>query len=83
MERTNGEIRDTEEKVMRGFKIEDAPILKGYQVFHNFIRVHEGLKGKTPAQAVGIEVHGENKWETLIENASVNHHPAEKSLSAK
>jgi hypothetical protein len=28
------------------------------------------LKGKTPADACGIEVKGENKWKTLIENAS-------------
>ncbi len=47
MERINGEIRDRE-KVMRGLKKKDTPILKGYQIFHNFIRTHEGLDGKTP-----------------------------------
>ena len=69
MERLNGEIRDRE-KVMRGLKIPDTPILKGYQLFHNYIREHEGLKGKTPAEACGIEIEGENKWLTLIQNAS-------------
>ena len=39
-------------------------------MFHNFIRPHEGLDGKTPAEACGIEVKGENKWMTLIQNAS-------------
>lgn len=69
-ERINGEIRDRE-KVMRGLKKKDTPILKSYQIFHNFIRTHEGLEGKTPAEACGIEVVGENKWITLIQNASV------------
>jgi len=68
-ERFNGEIRDRE-KVMRGLKKEDSPILKGYQVFHNYIREHEGLDGKTPAEACGIKVEGKNKWLTLIQNAS-------------
>jgi len=68
MERLNGEIRDRE-KVMRGLKKKDTPILKGYQIFHNYIREHEGLKGKTPAEACGITVEGKNKWKTLIQNA--------------
>ena len=69
MERLNGEIRDRE-KVMRGLKKDDTPILRGYQIFHNFIRPHQGLKGKTPAEACGITVEGNNKWKTLIQNAS-------------
>lgn len=69
MERLNGEIRDRE-KVMRGLKKKDTPILTGYQIFHNYIREHEGLKGKTPAEACGITVQGKNKWITLIQNAS-------------
>lgn len=69
MERLNGEIRDRE-KTMRGLKKMDTPILKGYEIFHNYIRAHEGLNGKTPSEACGIEVNGENKWITLIQNAS-------------
>jgi putative transposase len=69
MERMNGEVRDRE-KVMRGLKKPDTPILTGYQLFHNYIRPHEGLGGKTPAEAAGIKVEGENKWLTLIQNAS-------------
>lgn len=64
-ERLNGEIRDRE-KVMRGLKSTVTPILDGYQIFHNYMRPHEALKGKTPAEACGIEVIGENKWITLI-----------------
>jgi hypothetical protein len=29
-----------------------------------------GLEGKTPAEAAGIEVKGDNKWLTIIQNAS-------------
>lgn len=69
MERMNGEVRDRE-NVMRGLKSMDTPILKGVQIYHNFIRPHEGLNGDTPADRVGIRVRGENKWITLIQNAS-------------
>jgi transposase-like protein len=69
MERLNGEIRDRE-KVMRGLKKPETPVIPGYQIYHNYIRPHEALEGKTPADACGIEVQGENKWITLIQNAS-------------
>jgi transposase-like protein len=69
MERFNGEVRDRE-KVMRGLKKKDTVILKGYQVFHNYIRPHEALDGRTPADLCGIEVKGKNKWLTIIQNAS-------------
>ena len=69
MERMNGEVRDRE-KVMRGLKNTDSAILSGYQLFHNYIRPHEGLDGKTSAEACGIKIKGENKWLTIIQNAS-------------
>lgn len=69
MERMNGEVRDRE-KTMRGLKTRNTAILSGYQLFHNYIRPHEGLEGKTPAEACGIKIEGENKWMTLIQNAS-------------
>ncbi len=71
MERMNGEIRDRE-KVMRGLKVEDTQILAGVQLFHNYIKPHEALNGRTPAEAAGIVVKGENKWLTLIQNASLS-----------
>ncbi|MGI0046349.1 MAG: IS6 family transposase [Nitrosotalea sp.] len=70
MERMNGEIRDRE-KVMRGIKKADTPILKGYEIYHNYLRPHQGLEGKTPSEACGIKIEGDNKWKTLIENASI------------
>jgi len=69
MERMNGEIRDRE-KVTRNLKTENSPILTGLQIFHNYIRPHMGLDGKPPADLAGIQVEGENKWLTLIQNAS-------------
>ena len=69
MERMNGEVRDRE-KVVRGVKSEESPLLKGSQIFHNFVRPHDGLNGITPAEAAGIKVEGGNKWMTFIQNAS-------------
>jgi putative transposase len=68
MERMNGEVRDRE-KVMRSLKKVDSPILTGYQMFHNYMRPHQALNGKTPAEMCGIEIGGDNKWKTIIENA--------------
>jgi len=69
MERFNGEIRDRE-RVMRTLEIPDTPILTGMRIYHNFVRPHMALDGKTPAEKAGIEVKGKDKWLTLIQNAS-------------
>jgi putative transposase len=69
MERLNGEVRDRE-KVMRGLKIANTSVLPCYQLYHNFLRPHEGLGNITPAEKRGIKIEGKNKWVTLIENAS-------------
>jgi transposase-like protein len=71
MERMNGEIRDRE-KVMRSLKKRDTPILTGYQIFHNYVRPHMALNGKTPAEKAGIEVGGDNKWLTIIQSAALS-----------
>jgi transposase-like protein len=69
MERLNGEIRDRE-KVVRGVKKPESPLIEGYQIYHNYVRPHMALENHTPADLAGIEVQGENKWLTLIQNAS-------------
>lgn len=80
MERMNGELRDRE-KVVRGVKREDSPLLTGLQIYHNYVRPHMGLKGKTPAEAAGITVEGNDKWLTLIQNARrQNDNPARQGL---
>ena len=70
MERMNGEFRDRE-KVIRGIKKTDSVMFDGYQLFHNYLRSHMALDGKTPAEKCGIRIEGDNKWLTLIQNASV------------
>ena len=72
MERMNGEIRDRE-KVTRNLKKMNTPILRGEQIFHNYIRPHMALDGRTPSEAAGIKVQGDNKWLTLIQNASAKY----------
>jgi putative transposase len=69
IERMNGEVRDRE-KVMRGLKNTDTSVLPGYQMYHNYFRPHMALNGKTPAEKCSIIIEGENKWKTIIENAS-------------
>ncbi len=68
MERLNGEFRDRE-KVVRGLKKRDSPLISGYQIYHNYVRPHMALDGKTPAEKCGIQIKGKNKWLTLIQNA--------------
>jgi transposase-like protein len=69
MERMNGEIRDRE-KTMRGLKKMDTPIITGFQIYHNYMKNHMSLEGKTPSEMAGIKIEGDNKWITLIQNAS-------------
>jgi putative transposase len=77
MKRLNGEIRDRE-KVLRGLKKKDSPVLNGYQIYHNYVRPHQGLEGKTPAEACGIKIKGKDKWMTIIQNANKNRPQEEK-----
>jgi hypothetical protein len=64
----NGELRDRE-KAVRGVKREDSPLITGLQIFHNYVRPHMALNGQTPAEKSGIQIKGDNKWLTLIQNA--------------
>jgi putative transposase len=63
IERMHGSFRERE-KVMRGIKSMETPIFQGNQIYYNFIRPHEALEGRTPAEAAGIGVKG--GWEGLI-----------------
>lgn len=66
VERLHGTVRDRE-KVMRGLKIEDTPIVNGHMIYYNFIRPHMSLNGKTPAEEAKIDLNlGNNKWLDLL-----------------
>jgi len=72
MERYHGTFKERN-KVMRGIKKPDSAIIEGQRVYYNHIRPHQGLNGKTPAQAAGLELDlGVNKWESLIKKAASN-----------
>ena len=64
-------IRDRE-KVFRGLKKIDTPIIEGMRVYYNFTKKHGALKGRTPAQEALIEIDDFNKWKTIIQNASLH-----------
>jgi len=51
MERMNGELRQRE-KAMRTLERQDTAILTGMQIYHNYVRPHEALNGKTPAEGL-------------------------------
>jgi len=34
----------------------DSPLISGYQIYHNYIRLHMSLKGKTPSEVAGIKI---------------------------
>jgi hypothetical protein len=40
------------EKTMRGLKIKETPILQGMQIYHNFIKPHEGLEERRQQKLV-------------------------------
>jgi hypothetical protein len=55
---------------MRGLKVDDTPILPMNQIYYNFIRPHMGLKGRTPAEAAGVGISGENRWAELLKRST-------------
>jgi hypothetical protein len=57
---------------MRGLRNADTPVLIGYQIYHNYLRPHEGLDVRTPSGVSGINIEGENKWKTVIDNVRLS-----------
>lgn len=70
IERLHGTLKDRL-KPLRGLKSEETAKvwLDGWFVYYNFLRPHLSLKGKTPAEACGIDLKIENGWEDLIREA--------------
>jgi putative transposase len=73
VERMQGSIRERE-KVMRALKKnEENPAIDGFRIYYNFIRPHQALDGKTPAETANLDLDlGENKWLSLIRQSAEN-----------
>ncbi len=69
VERLHGTLKDRL-KPARGLKGEEKvrTLLEGWTVHYNYVRKHQTLKGKTPAQASGIEM--KNDWNVLVKEAT-------------
>lgn len=69
IERLHGTIRERT-KVMRGFhgSLESArAIMKGFEIYYNYIRKHQGIDSNTPQQVAMKNLDlGTNKWLSLI-----------------
>lgn len=69
IERFHGTVKERT-KVMRGMDTDESAklLLEGQRLHYNYLRPHMGLKGKTPAEAAGIDLklEGKNPWEELI-----------------
>ena len=45
-------------------------MIDGWRIYYNFIRPHQALDGKTPAEMANLDLHlGENKWLSLIKQS--------------
>jgi transposase-like protein len=66
VERLHGTIRERN-KTQRGLKDEYSAFLRGHQLYYNFIRPHQSLYNKTPAEVANIDLNlGKNKWKKLL-----------------
>ena len=45
-------------------------MLKGWFVHYNFVRPHQSLDGRTPAEAAGVNLNMKDGWGDLIELAT-------------
>jgi putative transposase len=70
VERLNGSVRDRE-VVMRGMDHKESAqeLMEALRIYHNYIKPHQALDEKTPAETSGIKIEGKNKWLTVIQNA--------------
>jgi transposase-like protein len=72
VERLHGTIRERN-KVMRGLEDDETAqtIIDGLRIYYNFIRPHQALNGKTPAQRAKLNLKLErNRWISLIKASS-------------
>jgi hypothetical protein len=44
-------------------------ITKMNQIYYNFVRPHQALKGRTPAEVAGVGIAEQDKWRGLIKRS--------------
>ncbi|RLG32085.1 hypothetical protein DRN98_05805 [Methanosarcinales archaeon] len=74
IERLHGTMRQRN-KVQRGLKgIPPSRIfIEGFKTYYNFIRPHQALNGKTPAEVAGLNLNLDgNKWMSIIKESIEN-----------
>jgi transposase-like protein len=71
IERLHGTVRDRN-KVQRGLKelIPSKTFVEGFKTYYNFIRPHQALNGKTPAEQAGIDLGLKgDRWAGIIKQS--------------
>jgi len=67
VERLNGTLRECV-KVQRGWKTHKSAIADGQRIYYDFIKPHQALDGKTPAEKVGININEKNKFIGILKS---------------
>jgi transposase-like protein len=74
IERLHGTLKERT-KVMRGLDTDETAqrMMDAHRIYYNYLRPHQALDGKTPAERAGVDLQLEgNKWEELIKKAKNN-----------
>ena len=77
IERYHNEIRE-KLKARRGLGNDESAqnFAELYKIHHNYVRPHQGLDGKTPAESAGIDLNlGDDKYLDLIKQAGTKKKP--------
>jgi transposase-like protein len=72
LERLNSTERERT-KVMRGMDNDESAsrMLEANRVYYNYLRPHQALEGKTPAEKAGIDLRLEgDKWKEIIKRGA-------------
>jgi transposase-like protein len=81
IERYHNTFRERD-KILRGFKKANSPVIDGFRTYYNFIRPHQALNGQTPSQVADINLgisQNDNRWLELLKH-SINNTPVEKKI---
>jgi len=73
VERLHNTVRERT-KIMRGLYNDKSATAfnDGFKAYYNFIRPHQALNGKTPADVAGVDLKlGKNRWKGIIQRGIV------------